>query len=48
MRLRISNQTMSYEFGVYAVNWNYPLDEKKWEVGIHFWKWSVGLELYSE
>lgn len=48
MRVVISNSDMSYQFGVYATNWNYPLKEKHWEIGIYFWKWSLGLELFKE
>jgi hypothetical protein len=45
MKLRFSNNYNGYEFGIYAVNWGVPI-ANQWEVGIHLFKWSIGLELY--
>ena len=46
MRLIKTTQTNSYNFGIYIVNWGHPV-ASEWEVGIDFFKWSVGLELYK-
>lgn len=46
-RFIVTSNDMSYDFGIYATNWNWPLDEKQWEIGISFWKWTFGIELYK-
>lgn len=46
MRIRISKNVMSYDFGIFLANWGYPIAHQ-WEIGIHFFKWSIGVELYK-
>jgi len=46
-RFVIYSNSQGYDLGFYMINWNYPLKEKHWEIGIKFWKWSIGFELYK-
>ena len=45
MRFIKTKRVMSWDFGIYIVNWGYPT-ESEWEIGINFGKWSFGIELY--
>lgn len=45
-RLIICKNTQSYNFGIYATNWGYPI-KNEWEIGIDFFKWTIGFELYK-
>ena len=44
MKITKSTNSYSYEVGFYATNWGYPI-ENEWGIGIHFFKWNLGLEL---
>ena len=45
-RFIVTSNDMSYDFGIYATNWGYPI-KNEWEIGINFWKWTFGIELYK-
>jgi len=45
MRFIITSNDM-WCIGIYVINWGKPINNE-WEVGIHFLKWSFGIELYK-
>ena len=45
-RLIITKYTGGVRLGIYAVNWGEPIGHQ-WEIGIDFFVWSIGLELYK-
>jgi len=45
MRLIFGAKLNSYELGFYATNWGSPI-RNEWEIGIHLFKWHIGLELF--
>jgi len=47
MRVRIGKSAMSYEFGFFITNWGYPI-ARQYEIGINFFNYSLGIELYKE
>jgi hypothetical protein len=47
MRIKVNRgtQTAGYSIGFYLYNWGYPI-ANEWELGIHFLKWYIGVELF--
>lgn len=45
-RFIICTKSPTYSLGIYVTNWGYPI-RNEWEIGIDFFKWTIGLELYK-